>query len=127
MRRIPTGSSSSCSGRCPTASRSGPERSISTPSWPGAALASEARASSALRRRVLAADLRRRPFLSLLLAIQTRLPIPRALELVADVEAQRAQALRLDLNHVAVLKRAEPAVIGARGEHVTGLERVDRG
>src|SRR5439155_4161427 len=40
-----------------------------------------------LRRRVLAAELRRRPLLTLLLPVQARLTVPRALQRIANVEA----------------------------------------
>jgi hypothetical protein len=43
------------------------------------------------------------------------------------VEAQAAEALGLQLDQVAVLEAAEPAVIGAGGEHVARAEGVDAG
>src|SRR5262249_5572235 len=79
------------------------------------------------RRSVLAAELRRRPFQPFRLPIEPGLPGPGALEVVPDGEAQPAQALGLHLDRIAVLVRAETTVVGAGGENVTGLERVDRG
>src|SRR5262249_13755559 len=77
--------------------------------------------------RVLAGQLGRRPFLLLLLPLEPCLPCPRALEAIAHAEAEPAQAVRLQLDLVAVLEGAEPPVVGAGGEDVAGLERVDGG
>ena len=62
----------------------------------------------------------------LLLALEARLARPGALEVVAHVEAQPAQALGLELDLVAVLERVQAAMVGAGGEDVAGLQRVDR-
>src|SRR5215470_10845801 len=80
----------------------------------------------ARRRRVLARDLGRGSFLSLLLTVESRLPRPRALEVIPHVEAQAAQAVGLDLDPVAVLEAAQPTVVGAGREDVARLEGVDR-
>src|SRR5262249_34104406 len=76
--------------------------------------------------RVLAGRLRGRAFLALVLAGQARLAAPGALEVVADADVQPAEALALQLDGVAVLEAAEPAMVGAGGEDVAGLQRVDR-
>src|SRR5262249_44236161 len=80
-----------------------------------------------LRGGVLAAELGRRALEALVLAVELSLPRPGALEVVPHVEAQPPQPLRLQLDEVAVLEAAEPAVVGPRGEHVAGLQRVDGG
>src|SRR5207244_10008399 len=76
---------------------------------------------------VLPRQLRRGALQLLLLPIQPCLSAPGALEVVADVEVQPAQALGLDLDPIAVLEAAQPAVIRAGRDQVAGLERVDRG
>src|SRR5215467_4166999 len=76
---------------------------------------------------VLSGQLRRRPFQLLFLPIEPRLTAPGALEVVADVEAQPAELLGLDLDAIAVLEPAEPAMIRAGGKNVAGIERMDRG
>src|SRR6185295_11960285 len=75
---------------------------------------------------MLTGQLGRRPLLTLLLTIQTRLTTPGALEVVTHVEAQPAEPLDFELDHVAVLESAQAAVVGAGGENVAGLQRVDR-
>ena len=65
------------------------------------------------RGRVLPGQLRGGAFLAFLLAIETGFPPPGALEIVAHVEAEPAEAFRLELDLVAVLEAAEPAVVGA--------------
>src|SRR5262249_7118567 len=77
------------------------------------------------RRRVLAGELGGRALLPFLLAVEPGLASPRALQVVPHVQAQPPQFLGLELDHVAVLKRAEPAMIGTGRDHVSGLEGVD--
>src|SRR5262245_24185795 len=69
-------------------------------------------------RRVLSGELRCRAVEPLLLSIQSSLSAPRALQIVSHVEAQLAEAFRLQLDQVSVLKAAQPAMVGARGEDV---------
>src|SRR5258708_5380505 len=75
---------------------------------------------------VFAAELRGGALQALLLALYPRFARPAAFEIVADVEAQAAQAFSFELDRVAVLKRIESAVVGARGQDVTGIQRMDR-
>src|SRR5439155_2349108 len=77
--------------------------------------------------RVLPGELRGRALLLLLLPVEPRLPPPGALEVVAHAHAEPTHPLDLELDEVAVLERREPAVVGAAGEHVARLERVDGG
>src|SRR5262249_1968114 len=77
--------------------------------------------------RVLPGQLWRRAFELLVLAVEPRLASPRPLEVVPHAEAQPAEPLGLDLDAVAVLEAAEPAVVGAGRDDVAGIERVDRG
>src|SRR5205814_216567 len=65
-------------------------------------------ASLPRRGRVLPRELRRRRVELLLLPLEPRLPGPRALQVVSDVQAQPAQALRLQLDQILVLKGAPP-------------------
>src|SRR5919106_3237597 len=74
---------------------------------------------------VLAGELRGLSFQPLFLALQARLPCPRALEIVADLHAQPAQRLGFQLDEVAVLKGVQAAVIGSQRQHVAWLERMD--
>src|SRR3974390_3513517 len=74
---------------------------------------------------VLAGELRRAAGQPLLLVLQARVAPPGALELVAHLHAQAPDALDLEVDPVAVLERRQPAVIGARREHVAGLQGVD--
>ena len=91
-------------------------------SAPGAPLG---RPPALARGRVLAGQLGRGPFEFLLLPVEPRLPGPGALQVIAHVQTQPAQPVRLQLDLIPVLEGAEPPVVGARGEDVTGLERVD--
>src|SRR5947199_3819299 len=77
------------------------------------------------RGRVLPGELRRRAFELLLLPLEPSLPGPRALQVVADVDAQPAQPLRLQLDQVPVLEGAEAAVVGARRQDVARLQGMD--
>src|SRR3989454_5666092 len=74
---------------------------------------------------VLPRQLRRRPFEPLLLPLEPSLAGPRALQVVADVQAQPAQPLRLQLDQIPVLEGAEATVVGARGEDVARLQGMD--
>src|SRR6266571_4851540 len=70
-------------------------------------------------------QLGRRPFELLLLPLEPSLAGPRAFQVVADVHAQPAQPLRLQLDQIPVLEGAEATVVGARGKDVAGLQRVN--
>src|SRR3989442_1061118 len=120
--------------------RSGRARyaSIGSRRWPRISTVSAKSASYAIvsllprRRRglmprgsVFPRQLRRRPFEPLLLPLEPSLTSPRALQVVADVQAQPAQPLRLQLDQIPVLEGAEATVVGARGKDITGLERMD--
>src|SRR5262245_29197633 len=72
----------------------------------------------AQRRRVLPGHLKRRSFLTLVLAVQPRLPRPGALEIVAHVKAQPTQPLGLQLDPVAVLEPAQATMVGAGSQDV---------
>src|SRR5581483_1530321 len=76
--------------------------------------------------RVFPRKLRRKTIPSLFLALQARFARPGAFEVVANFYAQAAERLGFELDRVAVLKRIQAAVVGAAGEHVAGLERMDR-
>src|SRR5438445_4081154 len=65
------------------------------------------------------------PFEPLLLPLEPSLAGPRALQVVADVQAQPAQSLRLQFDQIPVLERAQPAVVGARGKDNPGLQSVN--
>src|SRR3989454_10971538 len=78
------------------------------------------------RGRVFPRQLRRRPFEPLLLPLEPSLAGPRALQVVADVQTQPAQPLRLQLDQIPVLEGAEATVVGARGYDIAWLERVNR-
>src|SRR5580765_5431393 len=78
-------------------------------------------------RRIFPGQLRRGALELLLLTIESGLPPPGALEIVADVEAEPPEPLGLDLDAIPVLESAEPAMIRAGRDDVTGVERVDRG
>src|SRR6185436_4561990 len=71
-------------------------------------------------RRVLPGKLRRDGVEALVLALEPGLARPGALERVAHVDAQRAEARGLQLHHVAVVEGVEAAMIGSGGEHVAG-------
>src|SRR3989449_3458339 len=76
--------------------------------------------------RVLPCQLRRRPLQSFLLPLEPSFPGPRTLHVVSHVQAQPAQPLRLQLDQVAFLEGAEPAVVGSGSEDIAGLQGVDR-
>src|SRR5262249_39551824 len=95
--------------------------------FPPSSPALSATSRSATRGRVLARELRRRAFLSLLLTVEPRLPAPRALQIVAHVYAQFPEPLRFQLDQIAVLEAAQSSMVGARGEKIARLQRVDRG
>src|SRR5262249_11207718 len=79
------------------------------------------------RGRVFPRQLRRRyGFRALVGHLQPRLPPPCTLERVTYGNAQPAEPLALELDYIAVLKRAQTSVIGAGRQHVAGLERVNR-
>src|SRR5688572_4554004 len=73
---------------------------------------------SRLRLRVLPRQLRSLTFQPPVLAIESRLAAPGALQLVAHVEAQPAESLGLDLDFVSVLESVQAAMVGAGGEDV---------
>src|SRR5258708_21575926 len=76
---------------------------------------------------VLTRELRRvRALAALVLVLRPRGAGPGALEFVLHVEFQRAHLLDGEFDLVAVHERVQPAVIGAGGDDVAGLERVDR-
>src|SRR5579863_70229 len=77
-------------------------------------------------RSVFAGELRRRAFEPLLLPLEPRLARPCALQRIADLDGEAPQALRFQLDRVAVLEGAEAAVVRPAGEDVARLERVDR-
>src|SRR5215471_1391155 len=77
--------------------------------------------------RVLAGELGCRSLQALLLAIEARLAVPGALEVVLDVEAEPVKAVGLDLDGIPVLEAAEPAMVRAGGEDVARLQGVDGG
>src|SRR5688572_28929634 len=82
---------------------------------------------SFLYRRVLARELRRGDALAALLRpLEPGGTSPGALELVAYLDAQLAEALGLELHRVAVHEARQAAMVGAGGEDVARLERVDR-
>src|SRR5882672_3852329 len=62
----------------------------------------------------------------LLVHLQSRPPIPGALQLVLDVEGELPDAVDFELDLVAVHERVEAAMVGAGGDDVAGLQRVDR-
>src|SRR5688572_25167136 len=84
--------------------------------WPGATLGA--------RSRVLAGELGRKPFQALLLVLEAGVSRPGAFQLVAHVHAQAPQALGFELDEIAVLQGAQPAVIRSGGEHVARLQRM---
>src|ERR671925_464865 len=63
---------------------------------------------------VFAGKLRCLPFQPLFLALQPRLPCPRALEIVADLHAQAAERLGFQLNEIAILEGVQAAVVGSQ-------------
>src|SRR5205807_4369528 len=79
------------------------------------------------RGRVLPGQLRRRALELLFLTVEPGLPAPGPLEVVPDVEAQPAEPIGLDLDAIAVLEAAEPAMVRAGRDDVAGVEGVDRG
>src|SRR5215471_11316420 len=62
---------------------------------------------------------------SLVVHVEPRLPSPCALEPVAHVDAEPAEAFGLELDDVAVLEGAQAAVVGSGRHHVAGLEGVN--
>src|SRR4029077_13211213 len=76
--------------------------------------------------RVFPRELRRIALQPFLLALESRLPLPGALQLVLHADGEPPQPVDLELDAVAVLEGREPAVIGAGGEDVTRLQRMDR-
>src|SRR5437870_652722 len=70
-------------------------------------------------------ELRRAPLQAFSFVLQTRVPAPGAPELIANLHVQPPQSLDLELDPVAVLERGEAPVVGAGGEHVARIERVD--
>src|SRR5438128_4627984 len=76
--------------------------------------------------RVLPCQLRRRSLESFLLPLEPSFPGPRTLQVVSHVQAQPAQPLRLQLDQVALLEGAEPAVVRSGGKDIAGLQGVDR-
>src|SRR3989475_10413864 len=77
------------------------------------------------RGRVFPRQLRRHSFEPLLLPLEPSLAGPRVLQVVADVQAQPAQPLRLQLDQIPVVEGAEATVVGARGYDIASLERVN--
>ena len=114
---------SACSG---PGSRFGPAVADALESGDDRGRAEWREARLALRRRVLAGQLRRRRVEALVLPVEPRLARPGALQLVAHVEAQAAETLDLQLDRVAVLEAVQPAMVGAGRQDVAGLQRVDR-
>src|SRR5688572_28732962 len=76
--------------------------------------------------RVFARQLRRLPFLLLVLPVEARFAAPRALELVLHVELEPSQLFRFDFDDVTVHECAKSAMVGSRPEDVPGFDRMDR-
>src|SRR4029077_15886390 len=71
-----------------------------------------------LCRCVFAADLRCRRVKPLTLTIETRLARPGALQIVAHLEGELAQARAFQFNRVAVHEAGQAAMVGAGGKDV---------
>src|SRR6478609_1155175 len=82
--------------------------------------------SPLLRGRVFPANLRRRRVEALLLPIQPRLARPPPFQFVTHLEAELAEAAAFQLDRVAVHEAGQTTVIGAGGEDVARLQRMDR-
>src|SRR6516165_6874688 len=79
-----------------------------------------------LCRRIFAADLPSvDTFRSALFVLQASDARPSTLQVVAHCDVQRAAALAGQLHLVAVHERIKSSMIGAGGENVAGLQRVD--
>src|SRR5205823_4306451 len=76
--------------------------------------------------RVLSADLRGRVAAALLLHLEAGLAGPGPLQFILHVDGELADSLGLDLDLVAVHKRVQAAMVGAGGQDVARLQRVDR-
>src|SRR5579859_2916642 len=75
---------------------------------------------------VLAAELRGGAVEALLLALEARLARPGAVQVVTDSKGESTQSLGFQFDRVAILERIETPMVGASGQNVSGVERVDR-
>jgi hypothetical protein len=64
-------------------------------------------------------------FKATLLAIQTSLPRPGTLQVIAHAEVQPPQSFGLDFDQVAVLERVQAAVIRAGSKDVARFQGMD--
>lgn len=74
---------------------------------------------------ILPSELLERPGQALLFALKPRLACPGALQIIATAEVQPAESIDLQFDLVAILEAGQATVIGAHGEDVPRIERVD--
>src|ERR1700741_517165 len=74
---------------------------------------------------VLAGELGRVALQPLLLALKARFARPGAIQLVADLHREPAQAVDFELHGIAVLQRRQTAMVGAGGDEVARLQIMD--